>query len=107
MFLDILVIPDFRDFFLTEEVGHATRGLAFPGYIAVEYAPPDHQLSTPLHKTLHLFDVEDCYDHKSDTFAGKPSCTNPECLMLYGKPTTVVCDNVLEQLRSFILKEWG
>ena len=105
MFQDILLIPDFRDFFLTEEVGHAKRGLAFPGYIAVSYAPPDHQLSTQLHKALHLFDVDDCYD--PDTRAAKPNCTNPKCLMLYGKPTTVVCDNVLEQLRSFILKEWG
>ena len=96
--------PDFRHFF-KKYVPHAKYGMAFQGYIAVEYAPPDHQLSTQLHETLHLFDVDDCYD--PDTRAAKPNCTNPKCLMLYGISTTVVCDNVLEQLRSFILKEWG
>ena len=95
--------PDFRHFF-KKYVPHAKYGMAFPEHIAVEYAPPDHQLSTQLHETLHLFDVDDCYD--PDTRAAKPNCTNPKCLMLYGISTTVVCDNVLEQLRSFILK-WG
>ena len=96
--------PDFRHFF-KKHLLHAKYGMAFPGFFAVEYAPPGDQLSTQLHETLHLFEVDECYD--PDTKAAKPSCTNPECLMLYGKPTTVVCDNVLEQLRSFILKEWG
>lgn len=80
-------------------IPHARWGAAYPQFLAAEYAPSERRLSTQLHETLHLFGVDDCYC--SITHQSKSSCKDQDCLMRYGISSTLVCDDVLEQIRNF------
>jgi hypothetical protein len=76
---------------------HAQWGCCFSETLAVEYAPECNQLATQLHEALHLLGADECYDLV--THAPKDTCSLTTCLMHYEPQSTLVCSNVLSQLR--------
>lgn len=82
-----------------QEVGVADWGCWLAGPISVAYSTPSASLATQLHETLHLFNVDDCYD-KDNQCLPKAQCADENCVMRYGKVSNQVCSSVLAQLRA-------
>jgi hypothetical protein len=87
----------FRSYCLSQ-APRALWGCCLTGFIAVEYAPENARLVTLLHESLHLFDVDECYDEV--THKKKDTCTGSTCLMQYGVVSTDACSNAISQIRS-------
>jgi hypothetical protein len=101
-----LFIPGASEFYkqhCLNEAPHALYGCCLWGkYIAVEYAPDEHKLSTQLHESLHLFGVDECYD--PHTLKPVDECVSGKCVMRYGVSSTEVCSHVLSQLVRSLTK---
>ena len=76
-------------------------GVSWPSdKISIDHAPSEARLINQVHETLHLFDVDDCYDEESKD--PKDTCNNKLCLMRYGNNEREICDSVRQQLRGKI-----